>query len=179
VAAGSDAYTWETVLGRAVDESGLAAESNVLRYRPVPAVTIRLAPGGRWADVVRLLLAAELVGVPARVSAWPGAVETLGAVEGGAALAARTELARRGLRVEPAADLAAVLGRPGGPVRVRAVGEREPGLAAAAAAGSGLLTGPVLAAGGRELLTFLREQSVSRTLHRYGHVPPGQRPPPA
>lgn len=35
-----------------------------------------------------------------------------------------------------------------------------------------LLTGEVLASGRRELLPFLREQVVSRTLHRFGHLPP-------
>ena len=35
-----------------------------------------------------------------------------------------------------------------------------------------MLDGPVLASGARELLTVVREQAVSRTLHRFGHVPP-------
>jgi RHH-type proline utilization regulon transcriptional repressor/proline dehydrogenase/delta 1-pyrroline-5-carboxylate dehydrogenase len=33
-----------------------------------------------------------------------------------------------------------------------------------------VLDGPVLASGRRELLTVVREQAVSRTLHRFGHV---------
>jgi RHH-type proline utilization regulon transcriptional repressor/proline dehydrogenase/delta 1-pyrroline-5-carboxylate dehydrogenase len=46
-----------------------------------------------------------------------------------------------------------------------------PGLRAAAAAHPGtttVLDAPVVAAGRRELLTFLREQALSRTRHRYG-----------
>jgi RHH-type proline utilization regulon transcriptional repressor/proline dehydrogenase/delta 1-pyrroline-5-carboxylate dehydrogenase len=35
-----------------------------------------------------------------------------------------------------------------------------------------VLDHPVLAAAGREGLTVVREQAVSRTLHRFGHVPP-------
>jgi len=35
-----------------------------------------------------------------------------------------------------------------------------------------VLDGPVLASAARELLTVVREQAVSRTLHRFGHVPP-------
>jgi RHH-type proline utilization regulon transcriptional repressor/proline dehydrogenase/delta 1-pyrroline-5-carboxylate dehydrogenase len=178
-ASASDAHAWTADLGREVDVSGLASESDVLRYRPLPGLTIRLGAGGRWADVVRLLLAAELAGTPARVSAHPGAAADLPAVADGAGLAARAELARRGLRVETAEDLAGLFGRAGEPARVRVVGDVEGGLAAAAAAaGTVLLPGPVLAAGRRELLTVLREQSVSRSLHRYGHVPPGRRPPP-
>ena len=33
-----------------------------------------------------------------------------------------------------------------------------------------VLAGPVLATGRRELLTVLREQAVSRTRHRFGHL---------
>ncbi|WP_344008505.1 hypothetical protein, partial [Isoptericola halotolerans] len=56
--------------------------------------------------------------------------------------------------------------------RIRVLGS-APGLREAAAGRVGdvtVLDGPVLAAGRRELLTFLREQAVSRTKHRYGHL---------
>jgi RHH-type proline utilization regulon transcriptional repressor/proline dehydrogenase/delta 1-pyrroline-5-carboxylate dehydrogenase len=56
--------------------------------------------------------------------------------------------------------------------RIRVIGE-APGLHEASAKRLGTVTvldRPVLAAGRRELLTFVREQSVSRTRHRYGHV---------
>ncbi|GMA41372.1 hypothetical protein GCM10025883_34170 [Mobilicoccus caccae] len=33
-----------------------------------------------------------------------------------------------------------------------------------------LFSDPVLATGRRELLFFLREQAISRTMHRYGHL---------
>jgi RHH-type proline utilization regulon transcriptional repressor/proline dehydrogenase/delta 1-pyrroline-5-carboxylate dehydrogenase len=33
-----------------------------------------------------------------------------------------------------------------------------------------LLAGQVLASGRRELLTVLREQAISRTMHRFGHL---------
>ncbi|NLF91013.1 MAG: hypothetical protein GX570_06670, partial [Corynebacterium marinum] len=53
--------------------------------------------------------------------------------------------------------------------RVRALGEVDPPLyAAAAATGSVVLDQPVLADGRRELLPFLLEQAVSVTLHRFG-----------
>ncbi len=44
---------------------GLAVESNVLRYRPLPAVTVRAGHGASAVELMRLLLAAELVGTPA------------------------------------------------------------------------------------------------------------------
>ncbi|HEY9555739.1 MAG TPA: hypothetical protein VIR58_03330, partial [Acidimicrobiales bacterium] len=34
-----------------------------------------------------------------------------------------------------------------------------------------VLAAPVLATGRRELLSVLREQAISRTVHRFGHLP--------
>jgi RHH-type proline utilization regulon transcriptional repressor/proline dehydrogenase/delta 1-pyrroline-5-carboxylate dehydrogenase len=43
-------------------------------------------------------------------------------------------------------------------------------LAQADGTGITVFAGPVLATGRRELLVLLREQAVSRTMHRFGHV---------
>lgn len=126
------------------DPTGLRVEANVFRYRPVPSLVVRVGEGALPVEVSRVLAAAERAGVPATVV--------------GAELS-HDEFA------EAVAD-----GRWTG--RVRVVGE-APGLREAAASRLGTVTvldGPVLASGRRELLTVLREQAVSRTLHRYGHV---------
>lgn len=139
-----DARVWASELGP-VDPSGLASEANVLRHRPVPHLTLRVGDDARDRHVRRVLAAADLVGVPVTVSrADEESHEAFGA------------------RVRDGV----VSGR------VRVVG-RCPGLAQAARTRVGevtLLDGPVLASGRRELLTVLREQSVSRTTHRFGHV---------
>ena len=74
------------------------------------------------------------------------------------------------IAVEPEAGL---LGRlaPGGAERLRALAplSRE-ARAAAHAAGIVVLDAPVLAAGRLELGAYLREQAISRTVHRYGNV---------
>jgi RHH-type proline utilization regulon transcriptional repressor/proline dehydrogenase/delta 1-pyrroline-5-carboxylate dehydrogenase len=57
---------------------------------------------------------------------------------------------------------------------VRVVGS-APGLRAAAVTRTGevtVLDAPVVASGRRELMTVVREQAVSRTRHRFGHVDP-------
>ena len=59
-AAGSDAAAWAGELGLEVDRTGLSVERNVLRYRPLPGVTLRAGDGARPAELVRVLLAAEL-----------------------------------------------------------------------------------------------------------------------
>ena len=126
--------------------AGLRAESNVLRYRALPGVTLRVGTGARAVEVDRVLAAAERVGVVVTSSRADH--------EDDAAFAARV-----------------VAGQVTG--RIRVVGE-APGLRAAAATRTGSVTvldQPVLASGHRELLTMVREQVVCRTVHRFGHVP--------
>ncbi|MCF4120084.1 bifunctional proline dehydrogenase/L-glutamate gamma-semialdehyde dehydrogenase [Antribacter sp. KLBMP9083] len=126
------------------DPTGLRVEANVFRYRPVPSLVVRVGEGALPVEVTRVLAAAERAGVPATVVGEDVTHDDF---------------------AEVVAD-----GRWTG--RVRVVGE-APGLREAAASRLGTVTvldGPVLASGRRELLTVLREQAVSRTLHRYGHV---------
>ena len=59
--------------------------------------------------------------------------------------------------------------------RVRAIGQESKVrdlVHALSGSSATVLADPVLANGRRELLTFLREQAISRTLHRFGHVAP-------
>lgn len=173
-AVASDAFAWVDELGREHDPAGLVAESNVLRYRPLPALTVRAEAGARWRDVLRTLLAATLVGTRVHLSIAPAIAADLPEAWGSVALTARRALAAHGLRVETADACAARLAPVPGE-RIRVVGEPTTALRrTVAAAGAALLTGPVLAAGRRELLGLLREQTVSRSRHRFGHVEPGR-----
>ncbi|MFI2705143.1 proline dehydrogenase family protein [Cellulosimicrobium composti] len=147
-ACADDARWWDQEFSVEHDPSGLRAESNVFRYRPVDLLTVRVGADARPVEVERVLHAARTAGVPVVVvpSTGDGAVSD-------------EELARRVA---------------GGTVRgrVRVVGS-APGLREAAAERVGdvtVLDHPVVASGRRELLTVLREQAVSRTRHRYGHV---------
>ncbi|ARC55587.1 Bifunctional protein PutA [Frondihabitans sp. 762G35] len=63
----SDQRAWEERFGSSRDESGLGVERNVLRHRPHPAV-VRLATGGRMADLVRVVAAAARAGAPLTIS---------------------------------------------------------------------------------------------------------------
>ncbi|KQR16716.1 bifunctional proline dehydrogenase/L-glutamate gamma-semialdehyde dehydrogenase [Cellulomonas sp. Leaf334] len=142
-----DARVWADELSREHDPSGLRVEANVLRYRRVPQLTVRTGSDAPAREVDRVCHAARTAGIRVTVSDVSG--------ESHEAFAARV---RAG----------AVTGR------VRVVGS-APGLRDAAATRVGevtVLDGPVLASAARELLTVVREQAVSRTLHRFGHVPP-------
>ncbi|MHB1489067.1 MAG: proline dehydrogenase family protein [Cellulomonas sp.] len=140
-----DARCWSEELGVEHDPSALAVESNVFRYRPVPHLTLRVGVGARPRDEARVLAAARRAGVPVTVS-----------------------------RVADEDDVAFAALVSAGHVtgRIRVVGTAH-GLREAARQRTGevtVLDAPVLASGRRELLTVLREQAVSRTRHRFGHV---------
>jgi RHH-type proline utilization regulon transcriptional repressor/proline dehydrogenase/delta 1-pyrroline-5-carboxylate dehydrogenase len=143
-----DERCWATELGREHDPSGLRAEANIFRYRPVPHLTVRVGSGAREREVARVLAAAERAGVPVTLSHVDH--------EDDATFASRVAAGH-------------VTGR------IRVVGA-APGLRAAVRVRVGevtVLDRPVLASGRRELLCVLREQAVSRTLHRFGHVAAG------
>ena len=155
-----DAAAWAAEFGAARDRSGLTAELNLLRYRPVP-VTVRDASGDP-VTLLRVLGAGLRAGAPLTLSSSDPLAPPLAA-----------QVDRLGVahHVEDDAAWVARLRRladDGG--RVRLIG----GSAAAAAAaidGSpavAIYAGEVVSAGRVELLTFLREQAISVSTHRFG-----------
>jgi len=156
----TDIDAWADEFGVVRDATGLTTEQNVLRYQAVP-VTVRFE-GARVAELVRVVAAGRrararvtvstLAPLPGAVATWLGTQDVTVATEDAAAWAAH---ARR---------LAARDGR------VRLIGAAA---AATAEAVNGspslaLYANPVVAAGRVEILTFLREQAVSVTAHRFG-----------
>ncbi len=130
-AAGSDAAAWRDEFSVEHDPTGLRAEANVFRYRPVPALRLVVGSDAAARDVLRVRLAAACAGV--------SVTDFTGSPEAGE--------------------------------RVRVVGTVPAGLQrAAASVGASLVDAPVVADGRREMLTVLREQAISRTRHRFGHV---------
>ncbi|OCI32529.1 proline dehydrogenase family protein [Oerskovia enterophila] len=143
-----DARWWAHEFAVEHDPSGLLVESNLFRYRPIDVLTVRVGTGAAPVEVERVLSAARTAGVPVVVSRADGAAPV--SDEDFAAAVARGEVTGR----------------------VRVVGSAQ-GLREAAAGHVGdvtVLDHPVLASGRRELLTVLREQAISRTMHRFGHV---------
>lgn len=154
----SDAHAWEHEFGVARDVTGLEAEKNVLRYRPVP-VTVR-AEDDHTASLLRVVGAGVLAGSQVTVST-PAPLD-----------AAVPDLLRSfGItcRVEDADVWRKVL-RGNAPDRVRLIGGNREAFAGASEgrADIALYAQPVVEAGRVELLTFLREQTVSVTAHRFG-----------
>ena len=125
-----------------------------------PRVLVRAGAGTRVVDVLRLVAGATLTGAGVVVSADPG-LRLPGSIGH--------------VQVVGESD-DAFLDRAAGTAdaRVRAVGEVPGSLVDdLVEAGVDVITGEVLATGRRELLPFVREQAVSTTRHRFGHVAKG------
>jgi len=174
-AVGSDAAAWAGDLGQEIDRTGLAVESNVMRYRPLPALTVRADRGTSIVELLRVLLAAERTGTRVSVSVDP----SLASIAGLLGTTGDEQPSERGpgsvrelvVVVETTAELAARVLSGAVTGRVRALGDDGTGgLRALAGEGVTVLAGPVVGTGRRELLAMLREQAVSRTRHRFGHL---------
>jgi RHH-type proline utilization regulon transcriptional repressor/proline dehydrogenase/delta 1-pyrroline-5-carboxylate dehydrogenase len=141
----SFADAWAQEFGVEHDPTGLAAEANVLRYRPLPSVLARVDRSTSAEELEILHLAADRCGVALTVSS----------VEEQPDDAFADHLARTGVTklrlLAPASDAV---------------------WAAAHAAGIVVDDSPVVDHGRVELLRWMREQAISRTRHRYGNLVP-------
>ena len=155
-AAASDAHWWATEFGIARDVSGLTAERNWLRYRPLP-VTIRYE-GGPVVELLRIVAAGRVAG--SRLTVSTGQPLTADVV---------SAIGQEPL-LEDEAAWAATLRSDQAPTRVRLLGGTAAGFAAASGGrpGIALYSQPVVASGRIELLTFVHEQAISITAHRFG-----------
>ena len=156
----TDIDAWASEFGVVRDATGLVTEHNALRYQALP-VAVRFE-GGRIAELLRIAAAGTRAGsrrtvssaveLPTAVTTWLGAHDVVVAVEDAETWAAH---ARR---------LAAASGR------VRLIGTDATATASAVNGSPSLAiyANPVVSAGRIELLTFLREQAVSVTAHRFG-----------
>ncbi len=141
------------------DPSGLFCESNIHRYRPVPRMVLRVASDADPVDTARALAAAIIANPVIELSVDPS-------IDVPSGLGPNTKLV-----VETPGRFAARLTelRWG---RVRLIGTAGVGfLRAADEAEVTVITETVTTSGRLELRHYLREQSVSRTLHRFGNVP--------
>ncbi|HEX6211254.1 MAG TPA: proline dehydrogenase family protein [Methylomirabilota bacterium] len=156
--AASYARAWRRHFGREHDPMAIPGESNAFRYRPCRRVIVR---GTTGAALCQVILAACVAVTPVIVSLPPDA-------------RSRAWLAECG-GVEPVVETeAGFVERLVHPEDAERVRVWEPmstaARAAAAAAGLTVVDAPVLASGRLELRWYLREQTVSRLLHRYGSV---------
>jgi RHH-type proline utilization regulon transcriptional repressor/proline dehydrogenase/delta 1-pyrroline-5-carboxylate dehydrogenase len=161
--AASYARAWRQHFSREHDPSAIRGERNAFRYRPCRRVIARgtTARPEAAAALCQVILVACVVGTPLTVSLSPDSgpwawLAECGGVE---------------LVVEAEAGFVDRLAHPDDAERVR-VWEPISIAARAAANGTGVtvIDAPVLANGRLELRGYLKEQTVSRVLHRYGSM---------
>ncbi|MDO5681468.1 MAG: bifunctional proline dehydrogenase/L-glutamate gamma-semialdehyde dehydrogenase [Propionibacteriaceae bacterium] len=158
-AAESDALAWRDVLRPDLVLADLGVQENILRRVPA-ALTVRGLAESRLVEVLRVVLAARRVGAPLALSIAPEAPYA-------------TQLGGHILRCEVRLETDAAFADRFDGERVRVVGPPVQSAQVAnrlSCAGVVALGGRVLANGRRELLSVLREQSISRTCHRHGHL---------
>ena len=162
--AAADSYerAWREHFSQVYEPIRLIGERNVFRYRPCRRVLVRgeaATAAGRLA-LSLVLLATRTCGAPVTVS--------LSAGEPGLWLGEEREVVAV---TETEGELIARVGGEG-VERLRALVALSRELRVAAhAAGIVVLDAPVVAAGRIELLHYVREQTVSHLVHRYGSVP--------
>ncbi len=134
---------WAEHFSRGHDPTGLFCETNIFRYRPLPAVAMRVHAGTPTEAVERVRSAAKRCGVPV--------IESWAPQESDAEFAARLEW----LDVSRVRMLGRVADE------VREVANRR---------NIHLVDDPVTRSGRIELRYYLREQAVSETTHRFGNL---------
>jgi len=136
-------HAWRTYFSLEHDPTGLASESNVLRYRPLDLVIARVTSLDND-DVTLLRAAAQVTGTPIEFSVTD--------TETDAALAAR-------------------LSCMSGDVRLRLLTTANDAvLRASHQAGVTIDDSSVTGIGRPDVLRMLKEQAISQTMHRYGRL---------
>lgn len=163
-AAGSYAYWWSKEFSVAHDPSQIHGESNHFRYCPRPWFALRIQSPGDSKNVLPLvysLLACQTTGVKCEISVPNRDGQLLNQIAAifGATMTIETneQLAQRLSEIK------------GGTLRI--LGDYAPATFAPTVIGNvPIVSSNVFANGRLELLNYLKEQSVSQTMHRYGNI---------
>lgn len=152
--------SWSNHFSQAHDVSQVLGESNDFRYRPIAKVAIRATAESAPAAILQAEAAAQICGVPYEISLPPEMTLPDGLNEREVVREEEAELAARVETFE----------------RIRHLGTPMNALLTAAHAHHVLVIQETITSSGRlELRYYLREQSVTETLHRYGNIMPKPR----
>jgi RHH-type proline utilization regulon transcriptional repressor/proline dehydrogenase/delta 1-pyrroline-5-carboxylate dehydrogenase len=152
---------WDTYFSRMTELTGLSGESNQLRYRPhAPGVVVRVTEDGSDDEVAKALGAAAVTGTPVRVSSVRARPQSSSSTPAT-------------FTIESSESFVAWLRTTasGAGTRIRLLGKAESDVFAACADNAvTVLDEPMCSHGRVELVRWLREQAVTRSLHRYGNI---------
>lgn len=147
---------WEEHYSQEHDPSRVYGETNIFRYIPIKRMLVRFTESADAKDISRLLKAAELCGVPLRLSAAMGEFSNID-----------------NLIIERDEDFLAELSNPAYQYRqrLRVFGDVSPAIRQAAIEQHvPIIECPIVASGRLELRHFMLEQAISQTMHRYGNI---------
>lgn len=161
-AAGSQAKWWSAEFSVNHDPSAVLGEANIFRYVPEGMVVVRADEGMEDGDIAIIMLAAKLIGAELQIS-LPAERKWLDGFSGQYATVVIESLEKLTERFEKLAADCRYLRYPGCSPETALKAEQ---------AGLTVLTRNVVANGRIELLSYLSEQAVSETLHRYGNMLP-------
>ena len=151
-----DERAWTSEFAVAQDVTGLTAERNLFRYRPV-RTHVRLGEAGRGDELVRVLGAAARAGAPVEISS---------AFDVDLVRCSNTARFDGRVRVESDAEWEERIVDVA-PARVRLIGAAPP-VEWNTRCDIAVFDHPVTGSGRIEMLPFLAEQSVTITAHRFG-----------
>ncbi|MEZ4863654.1 MAG: bifunctional proline dehydrogenase/L-glutamate gamma-semialdehyde dehydrogenase [Caldilineaceae bacterium] len=146
---------WADYFSQEHDPSQILGESNIFRYLPIRAMAVRVTAATPPVRLLQVQTAAALCSVPLTISAPEG-------------MTLPTALTAAPVRYESEEALASHLAEV---ERVRHLGTPSQALLVAAhAAHVPVISDPITANGRLELRYYLREQSMTQTIHRYGNI---------
>ncbi|MEW6672500.1 MAG: proline dehydrogenase family protein [Thermodesulfobacteriota bacterium] len=161
-------YQYEQEFKREKDYFHIRGQDNLIRYRPLAKVLIRLHPRDSLFEVLARVAAAKITGTEAIISISPGlmtpAVAFLESSDG------RNFIGSTPIVTQTDSDVIDTMQRV---QRFRyAAPDKVPDevLAAASRTGFYIARAPVLMEGRIELLNYFTEQSICNTYHRYGNL---------
>ncbi|MBV7336223.1 bifunctional proline dehydrogenase/L-glutamate gamma-semialdehyde dehydrogenase [Chloroflexi bacterium TSY] len=146
---------WADHFSQEHDPSHILGESNVFRYRPIHSIGIRMDANAPRTHLLQAKAAAEICGVPVSISLPTEMEIPAELVDAQVTQESESELADRIETFE----------------RLRHMGKPSTELLMAAHEQHvSIISEPVTTIGRLELRFYLREQSVTETLHRYGNI---------
>ncbi len=155
------ALAYATELGVDQDPSAVLGERNVFHYLACDPLLLRASADAEVTDVLLALVAAKTASAKLSLSVAPTHATQWSWLARIPGLSLHTHEA-----AECAAAIATTL-----PERVRVIGSAEPEVEAAAQQhGASLIAHPVLMIGRVELLAYVREQSLTTRVHRFGNL---------
>ncbi|MBO3162016.1 aldehyde dehydrogenase family protein, partial [Dermatophilus congolensis] len=170
-AAASDIRAWEEEFSTPRDQTGLTTEANLFRYRPAD-IALRISQDAPTREIARAALAARTTGARVLIAAHPQVDSTVRALLGHIEQTLPTAPIRWLDDTSFADALANTSLDSGIGARVRVIGSL-PDLVTERLASRpcvALLADPITASGRVELRNWVKEQSLSITLHRFGNA---------